>query len=220
MKIQIQTVNNEARVDSRDIAEVLGNQHRNVVALIEDYRGDFESFSRVAFQTEAQKTAGGTQQVKFALLNEDQCYFLLTLVRNSDQVVPLKRGLVQAFKAARDLLAAPTLPSDPLELLALSLAGLQQHRAQLTAIETRLNTAPIRTDSQMRARIYAACQQFARVHPKSYSGAYRAFKEAFGFSGAPLAAYDDLPQNRLDEALSWLDMQTRTFAVQRPLLEG
>ena len=224
MDIQIKTDHNEARADSRQIAEVLGNAHKNVISLLDDYNVEFSSLGVLAFETEKPPTAslGGRPQ-KYALLNEDQCYFLLTLVRNSDQVVKLKVALVQAFRRAREQtppVTAPALPTDPVELLALSLQGLQQHRAQIHALTERLDTAPIRVNSEARARVYAGCQQFAHVHPRRYSGAYRAFKEAFGFAGAPLAAYDDLPQNRLEEALGWLELQTRTFQAQRPLLEG
>jgi phage regulator Rha-like protein len=211
MDIQIRTDHNEARADSRQIAEALGNAHKNVISLLDDYREDFAALGILAFETE--EIRGRGQPAKYALLTEDQCYFLLTLVRNSDQVVPLKRGLVQAFRTARERSSAPTLPSDPLDLLALSLQSLQHQRSQIQVIERRLDTAPIRINSEARARVYA-------VHPRRYSGAYRAFKEAFGFAGAPLAAYDDLPQNRLDEALSWLELQTRTFQAQRPLLES
>lgn len=209
----------EARVSSRDLAAALGNQHKNVMSLVHDYRGEFEALGILAFETE--EIVGRGQPAKFVHLNENQCYFLLTLVRNTELVVKLKLALVQAFAQARALApqSAPALPTDPVELLALSLQGLQQHRRQLAALEERLDTAPIRMDSQKRARVYAGCQAFARVHPRGYSGAYRAFKEAFGFAGAPLAAYDDLPQHRFDEAMSWLDLQTRTFGTQRPLLE-
>lgn len=222
LPIQIQTVQGEARADSREIARALGNQHKNVLALIDDYQGDFAELGRVAFETRTLETAGGTQKTRCAMLNENQCYFLLTLVRNSDLVVRLKLQLVKAFAAARELAAqvVPALPTDPVELLALSLQGLQQHKRQIAALEQRLDNAPIRANSQARAQVHQACQQFGRVHPRSFAGAYRAFKEAFGFQGAPLAAYDDLPQSRLDEALLWLDVQTRTFSAQRPLLNG
>nr|WP_255639524.1 Rha family transcriptional regulator [Deinococcus betulae] len=202
------------------MAAALANQHKNVMSLLSDYRTEFEALGILAFQTE--EIAGRGQPAKYALLNENQCHFLLTLVRNTDTVVRLKLGLVQAFARARELAAQPVppaLPSDPIELLALSLQGLQQHRQQLAAIEQRLDTAPIRVDSQKRARVHAGCQAFSKVHPRGYSGAYRAFKEAFGFAGAPLAAYDDLPQHRFDEALTWLEVQTRTFSAQRPLLD-
>lgn len=220
--VAVQTVAGEARADSREIARALGNQHKNVLALIADYQADFAELGRVAFETRTLETSGGTQKTRFVMLNENQCYFLLTLVRNSETVVRLKLALVKAFASARELAAqvAPALPTDPVELLALSLQGLQQHKRQLAAIEQRLDNAPIRTDSRMRAQIHAACQQFGRVHPRSFAGAYRAFKEAFGFQGAPLAAYDDLPQSRFDEALRWIEVQTGTFGAQRPLLGG
>ncbi|WP_051935339.1 Rha family transcriptional regulator [Deinococcus sp. YIM 77859] len=218
--VTIQTVQGEARADSRDLARALGNQHKNLLSLIDDYLSDFQALGAVAFET--RPLPGGGKPERFAFLAEDHCYFLLTLVRNSEQVVPLKRRLVQAFRAAREQAVRPAplaLPTDPLELLALSLQGLQQHREQITAIEHRLNTAPVRVSSELRARLHAGCQAFGKVHPRSFPGAYRAFKEAFGFAGAPLAAYDDLPQHRFDEAMTWLDVQTRTFRAQRPLLE-
>lgn len=215
--VPITTLRGEARASSRHIAEALGNQHKNVMSLLSDYRAEFEALGILAFETE--EITGRGQPAKYALLNENQCYFLLTLVRNSDTVVTLKLGLVQAFARARELAAVPALPTDPLDLLELSLQGLQQQRREIATLRHRMDTAPIRTDSRMRASVHAACQAFGKVHPKGYGGAYRAFKEAFGFQGAPLAAYDDLPQHRHTEALEWLDVQTRTFSAQRPLLD-
>lgn len=220
--VPVTTIRGEARVSSRDLAQALGNKHKNVMSLLNDYQSEFEALGVLAFETEKPLEGSlGGRPTQFAYLNENQCYFLLTLVRNSDLVVQLKLGLVKAFAHAREnAQAAPlTLPTDPVELLALSLQGLQQHRKQLAAIEERLDSAPIRTNSAMRARVHSACQQFGRVHPRSFAGAYRAFKEAFGFQGTPLAAYDDLPQSRLQEALTWLDVQIKTFSAQRPLLD-
>ncbi|MFC3834766.1 MULTISPECIES: Rha family transcriptional regulator [Deinococcus] len=217
--ITVHAIHGEARADSRELARALGNHHENVLSLISDYRADFEALGLLRFETG--KTQGRGRPPQYALLSEDQCYFLLTLVRNSETTVPLKRQLVQAFAAYRRQsgVDVPELPTDPVELLALSLQGLQQHRRQLAALEHRLDTAPIRASSEMRSRVHAACQDFGRVHPRGYSGAYRAFKEAFGFAGASLAAYDDLPQHRFGEALGWLDVQVRTFSAQRPLLD-
>ncbi|WP_052195300.1 antA/AntB antirepressor family protein [Deinococcus radiopugnans] len=176
------------------------------------------------FYSELSKTPdGGRPSVQYHLALD--LAKEIAMLERTERGKAIRRYFIDAERTLRQSQSIPTevpppaLPSDPLELLALSLAGLQQHRAQLAAIEVRLDTAPIRANSQMRARIYAACQAFARVHPRGYSGAYRAFKEAFGFAGAPLAAYDDLPHNRFDEALNWLDLQTRTFSAQRPLLD-
>lgn len=89
----------EPRVDSRVLAAGLGNKHRNVVELVERYLAQFRRLGIVPFQTE--KFDGRGRPERFALLNEDQAYFLLTLARNSEKVVELKVSLVAAFKEAR-----------------------------------------------------------------------------------------------------------------------
>ncbi|MBI6764482.1 Rha family transcriptional regulator [Pseudomonas syringae] len=93
----------EPRVDSRLLAEQLGNQHQNSIALIKRYTNKFNEFGLLAFQTEAVKTPEqkGTKHLKYALLNEDQAFFLLSLSRNTDRVVELKASLIIAFREAR-----------------------------------------------------------------------------------------------------------------------
>jgi phage regulator Rha-like protein len=101
----------EPRVDSRLLAEQLGNKHKNSMALIERYLGKFKEFGLLPFQTEAVKTpdSRGVKHLKFALLNEDQAFFLLSLSRNSDVVVELKADLIMAFREARYGHACQTL---------------------------------------------------------------------------------------------------------------
>lgn len=53
----------------------LGILHRSVFRLVSDYRPDFEAFGKVRFEN-APSSSG--QSEKFALLNEDQAYLLLT----------------------------------------------------------------------------------------------------------------------------------------------
>ncbi|MHB0765738.1 Rha family transcriptional regulator [Stutzerimonas sp. NM35] len=93
----------EQRVDSRVIAEQLGVQHKNTITLIEKHAKHFERFGLLPFQTEAVKVAGarGAKHHRFALLNEDQAYFLLSLTKNTTHVVELKVRLVMAFREAR-----------------------------------------------------------------------------------------------------------------------
>ena len=92
----------EPRVNTRLLAEQLGNKHKNSMALIERYLTKFEAFGVVPFQTEKPLagTAGGRPE-RFALLNEDQAFFLLSLSRNTDRVVELKASLIMAFREAR-----------------------------------------------------------------------------------------------------------------------
>ncbi len=91
----------QARVDSRLLAENLAIQHKNVMALIDENKPDFEEFGRVAFETRALDTKGGKQKQRIALLNEDQSYFLLTLTRNTERTKRLKVELVKAFSKFR-----------------------------------------------------------------------------------------------------------------------
>lgn len=92
----------EARIDSRLLAEQLGNQHKNTLEVIERYADKLKRFGLLPFKTEA-RPAGqhGGGDMRYALLNEDQAFFLLALSRNTDRVVELKACLVMAFREAR-----------------------------------------------------------------------------------------------------------------------
>ncbi len=105
------TIKAEPRVDSRLLAQHLGNQHKNVFELVKNYKADFEQLGKVTFQTEALPSG---QLEKFALLNEDQAYLLLTYSRNTATVRALKIKMVAAFGDARraaEVREAEYLPS-------------------------------------------------------------------------------------------------------------
>ncbi|MGZ8946403.1 MAG: Rha family transcriptional regulator [Methylococcaceae bacterium] len=91
----------EPRVDSLAIADNLGIQHKNALALIDDNKLEFGEFGRVAFETRTLETNGGNQKQRIAFLNEDQSYFLLTLTRNTKRTKHLKVELVKAFSRFR-----------------------------------------------------------------------------------------------------------------------
>ena len=95
---ELTLVKNERRADTRLLAKHLGNQHKNVFELVKNYKADFEQLGKVAFQTEALPSG---QLEKFALLNEDQAYLLLTYSRNSAKVRALKVKMVKAFAEVR-----------------------------------------------------------------------------------------------------------------------
>jgi phage regulator Rha-like protein len=100
--LSLTTLNHESRVDSRLLAGHLGNQHKHVIALIEKYADKFRGFSQLLFKNAVgARLQGGGNPERYALLTEDQAFFLLTLSRNSDHVVDLKVKLVQAFSEAR-----------------------------------------------------------------------------------------------------------------------
>jgi phage regulator Rha-like protein len=93
------TTKQEHRVDSRLMARELGVQHHSLFGLLKNYREDFGGLGILRFQTEAINGRG--QPEKFALLNEDQAYLLLTYARNTKRVCSLKVKLIQAFRDVR-----------------------------------------------------------------------------------------------------------------------
>lgn len=113
----------EFRIDSRLMAGRLNKTHKIVVAQISEYEQQFQALGILPAQTEEIKGRG--QPAKYFMLNEDQCYFLLTLTRNSAHVTALKLALVQGFRVARDSLTPFTLPAPTPDFSALErLAGL------------------------------------------------------------------------------------------------
>lgn len=97
----------ELRADSRTFVSKMDIRHRQLMDNIRKYQDKFEELGLLPFQTEAVEEDGarGIKYQQYALLNEDQAYFLLTLSRNSDAVVAAKLALVKAFRHARGHIA-------------------------------------------------------------------------------------------------------------------
>ena len=95
------TLKAEPRVDSRLLAKQMHKQHRSLFKLVKDYRADFERLGKVRFETGASPGSKTGQTERFALLNEDQSYLLLTYTRNTARTRELKVKLVKAFGEAR-----------------------------------------------------------------------------------------------------------------------
>jgi phage regulator Rha-like protein len=111
--IELRQVKGEARVDSRILAGEMGNQHESVIKLVDDYQADFEEFGVVRFQIgKPPKGSRGGRPERFAMLNEDQAYLLLTFSRNTAKARRLKVNLVKAFARFREgqQVAADYLP--------------------------------------------------------------------------------------------------------------
>ena len=101
--ISLNLISNEFRIDSRLLSPELNHRHRTILESIDKYKTQFESLGSLPFETEM-GTHGGSP-VRYFLLNEDQCYFLLTLMRNNNHIIKAKLNLVKAFRDARKQLA-------------------------------------------------------------------------------------------------------------------
>lgn len=102
----ITPIRGELRADSRLFAPKLDLRHRQIMDNIRKYESEFRELGVLPFETEKPSGDKGGRPQEFALLNEDQAYFLLTLSRNSDKVVAAKLALVKAFRDARAQLAS------------------------------------------------------------------------------------------------------------------
>ena len=189
-----------------------------MLALIDEYATEFSAFGALAFETEVragQEKSGGGLLARFAMLNEDQSVFLLTLARNSPLVVELKVKLVQAFKAARATVV-PSLPASPLALMRMTLEQLEAQDSRLSAVESRFENLPV--SGAAKGEIHARVTRLALLmggKPSHYSAAWRAFKDRYG-----LAAYGDLPARLQPEALRFVDGLIAAYAPANVLLEA
>lgn len=90
-------------VDSRLIASQLGIQHENFMDTLNKYKTQTEqAFGFLRFQTG--EIQGRGQPEKYCFLTEDQAFFLMTLSRNTPEVVSAKLSLVKSFSEAKKLL--------------------------------------------------------------------------------------------------------------------
>ena len=92
------------RIDSRELAKNMQRLHKSLFELIKEHQNDFAEFGKVRFETEALTDSKTGQKEKFALLNEDHAFLLVTYSRNTPRVRQLKVKLVKAFSAARRLI--------------------------------------------------------------------------------------------------------------------
>lgn len=93
-------------VDSRLIASQLGIQHENFMDTLNKYKTQTEqAFGQFRFQTgTVTNSVGAVNKISFVFLTEDQAFFLMTLSRNTPEVVSAKLSLVKSFSEAKKLL--------------------------------------------------------------------------------------------------------------------
>lgn len=87
----------QALTTSAIIAEGVNVQHKNILAILRNYRSDFEEFGIFAFETRKIQTNGGSQNSLVALLNQQQATLLVTYCKNTEVVRKFKVALVKAF---------------------------------------------------------------------------------------------------------------------------
>ena len=99
--LELVLVKDEPRIDSRLLAQQLRRPHQGLFELVKQYEDKLKRLGKVTFQTGASEGSKTGQKERFALLNENQAYFVLTLSRNTATVVDSKLKLILSFDAAR-----------------------------------------------------------------------------------------------------------------------
>lgn len=92
------------RIDTRQLAINMERPHQTLFELVKKHQSDFEQLGKLQFQTGALLGSKTGQKEKYALLNEDHAFLLVSYSRNTARVRQLKVKMVKAFSAARRLL--------------------------------------------------------------------------------------------------------------------
>lgn len=107
--IQLLQMDGQILVDSRIIAKGFGIQHHNLMQNVYTYQPELEEFGQLLFQTEVEEKVkegrGGNNPQKYALLNRNQIGVIISLSRNTPQVVRFKVDLFKAIDAMERELA-------------------------------------------------------------------------------------------------------------------
>jgi phage regulator Rha-like protein len=110
MKELILVQDQELTTTSLLIAEGLGLQHHSVIKLVRHNLDDLEDYGRVRFEIRPFNTSGGIQHQEYAILNEHQATYLITLMRNTEKVKKFRKLLVKQFFEMREALSKKPKP--------------------------------------------------------------------------------------------------------------
>jgi phage regulator Rha-like protein len=141
-ELQIFEVQGQLVVDSRLIADQLGVEHPHLRRTIEKYLDELQAFGLICFEnTKILEGASRGRPERYCYLNEEQATFLMTLSRNTPQVVACKQNLVKAFSKAKQLIKE-VIPAqvDTIRELELKLAIAEAEKQKTLAEKTILDT--------------------------------------------------------------------------------
>ena len=96
----VEVVGGEPLATSLVVAGGMKAKHKNVLELIRRHSASLGEFGALAFET--RKSGGRPTEV--AMLNEQQAALLISLMRNSSEVVSFKVRLIREFYRMRDAL--------------------------------------------------------------------------------------------------------------------
>jgi phage regulator Rha-like protein len=137
-------------VSTLDIWQGLGVEHKAILELIKKYEDAFQGIRTFTFET---RKSGG-RPTSFCRLDEEQSTFLITLMRNSDKVVPFKLKLTRGFyRMRRELIRIASNPHNA-EWLETRNAGKETRLIATDTIRTFVDYA--KSQGSTKAEMYYA----------------------------------------------------------------
>ena len=104
---------NEPYTTSKIIAEYGGQEHRSIRQLIRTHEKTLKEFGKVStFEMQKPENELGGRPERYYKLNEEQATFLITLMKNTPQVVMFKKNLVKEFFTMRNELEKRRIERD------------------------------------------------------------------------------------------------------------
>lgn len=101
----VSVISGEPLASSLVIARGMKAKHKSVIQLIRQHSAVLSEFGPLAFEMRVVKRPqGGGAPTEYAMLNEQQAALLISLMRNSEEVVAFKVRLIREFYRMRDAL--------------------------------------------------------------------------------------------------------------------
>ncbi|TAE11379.1 MAG: phage antirepressor protein [Bacteroidetes bacterium] len=196
-------------IDSRIIAKGLNINHKSLMETIREYQKDLEDLGILPFET-AKLTQGRGRTSTFCYLNELQAHLLVTLSRNSPEVVAFKKSLVVAFVQARNEVALlQEVINESEDFLEKKRLYYQKQGYNEAWIEKRLKSIEVRNDLEgiWRKRGIDSSQQYAVLTAIISKG-------AFGITPKEHSAFKGLKKQNLRDNMTRLELAFMILAEE------
>lgn len=194
--------NGQALTTSEIIAQGVGVQHKNILALVRNYQADFETFGVFAFETRKVDNPQGGRPETFAILNEQQATLLVTYCKNTETVRKFKVALVKAFYEMRQQLH----PCPAAEHIPPAYLTLEHQYAIQSEVAKRVHKDDVRYQT-----VYQALKARFRV-PKYTCILDRDFEAAVHFIRTCNLRVPEVPKQKPEP-------QVKTYTVTETFLE-
>jgi phage regulator Rha-like protein len=127
----------EPRASTWNLKDGFGfvSDHRYVTRMVEKHKIHFEEFGIVASERQQSTEGKRGRPIEAFLLNEDQCIFLATLFRNTEEVLSFKTKLVKEFSRMKKELIRISSQRQNAEWLETRKAGKETRRISTDTIE-------------------------------------------------------------------------------------